>query len=204
MERFLQEQYKTCIKVGAIKDNDTPTVVAGVLAVAYQFQDFTFSSQQYTLNYLINTTGNLTSYLGNILTYQNFSNLAYRYYEESGIASITTQLLQDNRITNNSNLNEKKLFSILEDINNSSVATVNLVGTALLSNIEGQSKQRALTSASQSITNLDNKLVNIYTNLPAIKAKEWRETAKMNDTLGRPGALFYNSGRYAVDTLNAG
>lgn len=39
MERFILEQYPTLIKVGAIKENDSKETVAGMIAVAYQFQD---------------------------------------------------------------------------------------------------------------------------------------------------------------------
>lgn len=39
MERFILEQYPALIKTGGIKDNDTKETVAGMIAVAYQFQD---------------------------------------------------------------------------------------------------------------------------------------------------------------------
>lgn len=39
MERFILEQYPALIKTGGIKENDTKETVAGMLAVAYQFQD---------------------------------------------------------------------------------------------------------------------------------------------------------------------
>ena len=43
MERFLQDQYKALIKTGGIRENDSKETVAGMLAVAYQFQDATVS-----------------------------------------------------------------------------------------------------------------------------------------------------------------
>lgn len=39
MERFILEQYPALIKTGGIKENDNKETVAGMLAVAYQFQD---------------------------------------------------------------------------------------------------------------------------------------------------------------------
>lgn len=39
MQRFLEESYPKLISAGAIQENDTKDVVAGMLAVAYQFQD---------------------------------------------------------------------------------------------------------------------------------------------------------------------
>jgi hypothetical protein len=39
MERFILEQYPALIKVNAIRENDSKETVAGMLAVAYQFQD---------------------------------------------------------------------------------------------------------------------------------------------------------------------
>ena len=43
MERFILEQYPALIKVNAIRENDSKETVAGMLAVAYQFQDATMS-----------------------------------------------------------------------------------------------------------------------------------------------------------------
>jgi len=39
MQRFLEENYSKLIGAGAIQENDTKNIVAGMLAVAYQFQD---------------------------------------------------------------------------------------------------------------------------------------------------------------------
>jgi len=39
MERFILEQYPALIKTGGIKENDNKETVAGMIAVAYQFQD---------------------------------------------------------------------------------------------------------------------------------------------------------------------
>lgn len=204
MERFLREQYTACINIGAIQANDGIATVAGMLAVAHQFQDYTYASQSYNLNYVVSVGSNLSVYLGNIINNQDFSNLAFRYYEESNIGNIITELQQDNQLTSNLDLSKRKLSSLTETVNRQSVDTVQLVETALFANISGQTKQRALSTASTSITSLDNKLTSIYTSLPALRAKEWRQTGKINDSLNREGALFFNSGRYAVNTLGAG
>ena len=39
MERYLTEQYKACIDAGVIEVGDTGDTIAGILAVAHQFQD---------------------------------------------------------------------------------------------------------------------------------------------------------------------
>jgi len=39
MERYLTEQYKACINAGVIEVGDTGDTIAGILAVAHQFQD---------------------------------------------------------------------------------------------------------------------------------------------------------------------
>jgi hypothetical protein len=39
MNDFIQEQYRELIKAGAIRDGDSKEVIAGMLALAYQYQD---------------------------------------------------------------------------------------------------------------------------------------------------------------------
>lgn len=100
MEEFLQDQYQQLIKQGAIRDGDSKEIVAGMLALAYQYQD-----------------------LGN-------PQLKQSVYNSDG--------------------------------------TVNLENYSI-----------------------------------AARANMWRETGQTIDSRGRPGHIYFNSGRYAVRTLGA-
>lgn len=50
MLRFIKENYNKLIQANAIRENDTKTVIAGMLAVAYQFQDAQVNSGVSTTN----------------------------------------------------------------------------------------------------------------------------------------------------------
>lgn len=299
MERFISEQYHTGIKVGAIKPNDGLDTVAGMLAVAYQFQDYTYATNNlapnvsvilnninyfannsmvqvttttnhnlrhnqsfiiktqsnvdlngtFTVDKLLNSTtieylspnigiveeygftrswtsdggtitspatvsnintsylvsrgANLVTQLSNTLNTLGYANVAYNHYVESNIGPIATDYRQ-NSISTNPSMSEKRLWPIIEDINDTSIKTVSVVQTALASNIEGLAKQRAIVTARESIGSFSTKLQNIYANLPANRAKEWREAGNVNDSQNRPGALFFNAGKYAINNLGAG
>ena len=203
MERFISEQYHTGIKVGAIKPNDGLDTVAGMLAVAYQFQDYIYSTTSYDTSYLVSRGANLVTQLSNTLNTLGYANVAYNHYVESNIGPIATDYRQ-NSISTNPSMSEKRLWPIIEDINDTSIKTVSVVQTALASNIEGLAKQRAIVTARESIGSFSTKLQNIYANLPANRAKEWREAGNVNDSQNRPGALFFNAGKYAINNLGAG
>jgi len=63
MERFILEQYPALIKVNAIRENDSKETVAGMLAVAYQFQDASI-----TLSSITDAIGGLGGSLSSIDT----------------------------------------------------------------------------------------------------------------------------------------
>lgn len=203
LQKFLSEQYTACVKVGAIKDNDNLATVAGMLAVAYQFQDFTYSSTNYDTSFLVRSGANLVVQLSNTLAYLGDANVVNSFYNESNIANVVNEFRQENFLTSTSTMSERRLYSIVEDLNTTSVNTTKVVKTALSSNIEGLSKQRAISSARANISILDNKIQSIYKNLPANRAKEWRTNGNIQDSLNRPGALFYNAGKYAISNLSA-
>jgi hypothetical protein len=66
MERFIQDQYKACIKSGAIHAYDTKANVAGIIAVSYQFQDATPSLTDATSMMSGISSGNLLDSLGKL------------------------------------------------------------------------------------------------------------------------------------------
>lgn len=105
MQQFLEENYIKLISAGAIQENDTKDIMAGMLAVAYQFQDA----------------------------------------ENPNIAKLD-------------NISNRILSSIKNEVNS---------------------------------------------NYAAVKVKIWRDTGDQVDSSGRPGALYFNAGRYAIQNLAA-
>jgi hypothetical protein len=61
MGNFLVEQYRELIKAGAIRDGDTKDVIAGMLALAYQYQDLGYTLLNQTVTNMDGTV-NLTNY----------------------------------------------------------------------------------------------------------------------------------------------
>jgi len=204
MERFLMEQYTAGIKAGSIKENDSASTVAGMLAVAYQFQDYTYSSSSYDSSYLVSTAANLSLNLSNTLSYLGYANVARSHYDNSDLSNIAVNFRQTISVGLLTSQVEKRLFALVEDINESSIKTTQLIETALFANIQGRNKQLAIANAQSSISSLDNKIASTYQNIPANRAKEWRLNGNIKDSRGRFGSLFYKAGKYAIDVLNAG
>jgi hypothetical protein len=105
MQRFLEENYSKLISAGAIQENDNKDIVAGMLAVAYQFQD-----------------------------------------------AENPDVIKLDKIANN----------ILDAIK-----------------------------------------TEVNSNYTATKARLWRENGDQVDSSGRPGGLYFNAGRYAIQNLAA-
>jgi len=203
MERFLVEQYVMGINVGSIKDNDSIATVASMLAVAYQFQDYVYSITEYDSSYLVSTAANLSTNLANTLSTLGYANVAKSHYDNSGLSTLASDFTQSLSFSTVNNEVQKRMYAIVQDINDTSLVTTQTVESALYGNIEGRNKQLAISLAQTSITTLNNKINNTYQNLPAIRAKQWRSAGNINDSRGRPGALFFNAGKYAVDVLDA-
>ena len=150
------------------------------------------------LSYIIARTSNLAIQLANTLSYLGSADTAYQHYVDSGIADIAG----DFTLTSATPLNERKLYATVEDLNNSAIRTTQIVQSALFSNISGLAQVTAIGSAGANITILNNKIESVYTSLIASKVKEWKVQADLIvDSQGRPGSLFFNAGRYAVNTL---
>jgi hypothetical protein len=58
-----------------------------------------------------------------------------------------------------------------------------------------------LTAAKVDVASLQSGASDFLSSLPANKVKEWRLDGKAKDSRGRPGSLFFNAGRYALQTL---
>jgi hypothetical protein len=58
-------------------------------------------------------------------------------------------------------------------------------------------------AASVEVQKLKESASDFASSLPANKAKEWRLSGKETDSLKRPGSLFFNAGKYAIQVLAA-
>jgi hypothetical protein len=74
MERFIKDQYRALIKAGGIRKYDTKEIVAGMIAVAYQFQDANPSVSSLTglmsgidMTSIISGSGDLSTVLSSTL-----------------------------------------------------------------------------------------------------------------------------------------
>ena len=153
------------------------------------------------LSYVIARTSNLAVQLANTLSYLGSADTAYQHYVDSGIADIADKFT----ITSTTPINERKLYSTVEDLTNVAIKTTQVVQSALFSNVEGLAKLRAIDSAGANINILDSRLTNVYTSVITSKVKEWKQDADVIvDGQGRPGSLFYNAGKYAFNTLGSG
>jgi hypothetical protein len=215
MERFLLDQYKALIKIGAIKENDTREVIGGMLAVAYQFQDA--SPGAGTLSSLSGVaTGADTAGLVSTATSLS-SSLSASLATNSGIdASMVDSLSQPfdsalQGLMNTNPVNSKTDFKNglgslkaksqnLKDTATAAAASTKASLEASAPGLESQLKQAA---AKIDIEKLKSTASDFASSLPANKAKEWRQTGVGKDSLGREGTLFYNAGRYAIVTIAA-
>jgi len=151
------------------------------------------------LSYIIARTTNLAVELGNTLSYLGSADTAYQHYTNSGISDIAG----DFTITSTTPLNERKLYSMSEDLTAASLKTTQVVQSALFANVEGLAQQTAISSAGASIDALNSRILTTYTSLIASKVKEWKVQADIiEDSQDRPGSLFFNAGRYAFNILS--
>ena len=247
MEKFLLNQYQACIKAGAIKDNDTKEVVAGMLAVAYQFQDANPSLQQglssatglmgslgsadtaglvsaasglessLSSSLLSGSGASIESVTNNVLS-SGISNIEKNI---SGslpqLGSIASATLSDKKaITGISSLTtaatkaaesvKAALTSGVEGVTGQlkiAAGKLESVKTALAPGLEGSAAQLKTAAAKIDVSKLKAAGDDFSNSLPANKAKDWRQTGKEKDSQGRPGALFYNAGRFAIQNLSA-
>lgn len=247
MERFIQDQYKALIKSGGIKENDTKETVAGMIAVAYQFQDanVTLSSIGSVLggvssldpSGLLESAGKLASgmtdsladvgtALGKSLTIGS-SNSILSAASSDPATNANLKAVQSNiQIASSvlsaftgSDLSAASAFTgvlalaeaaiaankaksnLSPTTSNTTAATSAQAG--LPASLTAAKDQAKLTAAKIDVAGIKAKADDLAVSLPASKATQWRKTGKEKDSRGRPGALFFNAGRYAVSTLNA-
>ncbi len=119
LEKFIQDQYKALIKNGGIQEYDTKETIAGMIAVAYQFQDASPSVENVSASFqtilsngslvsgdmtgLVSESGILTSQLDNTLN-AGISSLAV-----SGTAGQSASILNETSSTMQTALTESNL-----------------------------------------------------------------------------------------------
>jgi hypothetical protein len=222
MEKFLLNQYQACIKSGAIKDNDTKEVVAGILAVAYQFQDANPSLQQ-GLSSATGLMGSLGSAdtaglvsaaagLGSSLSTSLLPGAGASIESVAGslissginaaAANIKGSIPKNSTITSGT-MADKKATTGIPAITDAATKATESVKAALAPGLEGSAAQLKTAAAKIDVSKLKAAGDDFSNSLPANKAKDWRQNGKEKDSQGRPGALFYNAGRFAIQNLSA-
>lgn len=222
MEKFLLNQYQACIKSGAIKDNDTKEVVAGMLAVAYQFQDANPSLQQGLSSAtgligslgsadtagLVSAASGLTSSLNTSLLPGSGASIqsVTDKLVSSGINAVAANIkasIPKNTTINSGTSADKKVITGIPTITDSAAKTAESVKSALAPGLEGSAAQLKTAAAKIDVSKFKGQADDFANSLPASKAKDWRQNGKEKDSQGRPGALFYNAGRFAIQNLSA-
>lgn len=222
MEKFLLNQYQACIKSGAIKDNDTKEVVAGILAVAYQFQDANPSLQQGLSSAtglmgaagsadtagLVSAASGLGASLSSSLAPGSGASLesVAGSLISSGInaaaANIKASSAKSSTVTSGTSA-DKKATTGIPAITDSATKATESVKAALAPGLEGSAAQLKTAAAKIDVSKFKGQADEFANSLPANKAKDWRQNGKEKDSQGRPGALFYNAGRFAIQNLSA-
>lgn len=213
MEKFLLDQYKALVKNGGIKDNDTKEIVAGMVTVAYQFQDAGPGANSLTdidSSALVSSASSLADNLktanapGSGATGAQIESLV----NSSGVLKQSESLLSKNPAETIKSL--KSGDSLTKTVNSSVQSLKDTATTAAASvkeTLEPAATEMAATLKKQAATidiaKLKSAASDLAVALPAGKAKDWRNTGSINDSKGRPGSLFFNAGRYAVKTLAA-
>ena len=216
MEKFLLAQYAACIKSGAIKEYDTKEVVAGMLAVAYQFQDANPSLQQglssvtglmgTDTSSLQSATAGLAGSLGGLLNSGANPLQATEKLVESGVTSIAGKIqssLPKLSVSKEGMSVDKKALTGIPTITDSAAKTTESVKAALDPALQGSAAQLKTAAAKIDVSKLKAQGDDFANSLPAVKAKDWRQKGKEKDSKGRPGTLIYNAGRFAVQNLGA-
>lgn len=213
MERYLQDQYKALIKNKGIKDNDTKDVVAGMVAVAYQFQDASPGASSLTnidTSSLVSSASSLADGLktaslpGSGATIPQIDSLV----NSSGVFSKAESLLATNPTDALSALKSgdslsKSAISTVQSIKDSATKAVTAAKEALTPAATAMADTLKKQAAKIDINKLKSSASDLATAIPASKAKDWRNAGTAKDSKGRPGSLFFNAGRYAIKTLGA-
>ena len=216
MEKFLLNQYTACIKSGAIKENDSKDVVAGIITAAYQLQDANPSLQQglssvtglmnVDTSSMVSAASGLGSNLGELINSGAAPTQALQQLSQSGISSIAENLqnaLPKVSVGKNGVNVDKATLSGVQNLTTQAQQTTASVAESLAPTLTGAAQQTKAAAAKVDVSKLKAAGDDFTNSIPAGKVKEWRQEGKVKDSKGRPVSLFYNAGRYAVQNLAA-
>jgi hypothetical protein len=216
MERYIINQYQACIKSGAIRDNDTKEVVAGILAAAYQLQDANPSVQQglssvtglmsSDTSSLVSAASGLSEQLGGLINSAAAPVQAASSLLESGINSISQNLqsaLPKVSVSKSGITIDKSALTNTQNLTSTAEKAASSVAESLNPALTGSAQQLKNAAAKVDVSKLKSAGDEFANSIPAGKVKQWRQEGSMKDSQGRPISLFYNAGRYAVQNLGA-
>jgi hypothetical protein len=224
LEQFISDQYKALIKCGGIRDGDKKDVVAGMIAVAYQFQDANPSLSTITSaagssisglltgggdsTGLVSSALGLSTSLGASLTGNSGATLAgvQGQLNNSGLITSAQQLVNANlpsAAAAQGNSTDKSVVPSTQKITTQANAAAASVAASLAPELTQMQSVGKKMAASVEVQKLKESASDFASSLPANKAKEWRLSGKETDSLKRPGSLFFNAGKYAIQVLAA-
>ena len=238
MERFIQDQYRALIKVGAIRDFDSKEYVAGMIAVAYQFQDAvpglgdidtsglfgSISDSTTGLNAILATSGTALSKSTSVSSSSATMNSAAAGFGESAatsgvfdsLSSLTPELLaaakSGDPAAAKSLVDASGLESKMKTLGTTTADGLksqefnsfpDISKDNLPASLTGMQDQAKLAAAKIDVAALKSSASDFTSSIPASKANKWRNTGVEQDSSGRPGSLFFNAGRYAIQVLSA-
>jgi hypothetical protein len=223
MEKFLQDQYRSLIKVGAIRDGDTKETVAGMLAVAYQFQDANPSITNIlgALNPITGLLSNGGDTSGLVSTATSLAtSLASSLVSGSGATPSSVQgLLASSGVLSNAqtllNVNptaavaatgsvmDKAALPSISGIVSTATTAAKSIAASLSSELTSAQAMAKKAIASVDVSKLTATANSLSSDIPANKAKEWRLTGTATDSQGKSGAVYYNAGKYAIQVLSS-
>lgn len=238
MERFIQDQYRALIKVGAIRDFDSKEYVAGMIAVAYQFQDAvpglgdintsglldSISGSTTGLNDILATSGTALSKSTSVLSSTSTMNSAAAGFGENAansgvftsLSTLNPGLLaaakSGDPAAAKSLVDASGLESKMKTLGTTTADGLksqefnsfsNISKDNLPASLTGMQDQAKLAAAKIDVAALKSSASDFTSSIPASKANKWRNTGVEQDSSGRPGSLFFNAGRYAIQVLSA-
>lgn len=223
LEQYIVDQYKALIKAGAIRDGDKKETIAGMIAVAYQFQDAnpTLGGALSTVGQsaeglisgggessgLVSAASGLTSSLTSSLSFGSgaTSSTIENQLTNSGLIKSAQGLLDSNPVSiSKSGVSvDKSLPATAKKVVDQAKTTATSVKDALAPELAGLEATAKKAAASVEVDKLKKSASEFASGIPAQKAKDWRETGKEKDSTGRSGSLFYNAGKYAIQVLSA-
>ncbi|CAB4133718.1 hypothetical protein UFOVP257_440 [uncultured Caudovirales phage] len=209
METFIVDQYKALIKNGAIRDGDKKEVVAGMIAVAYQFQDASpglsdATSVAKVIGAATSLAGSLTSSLA---SGSGATPLGVQgQLGSSGVISASQDIINKNPTSaavSQGGTTDKAINPAVQSLVNQAATATSSVAGSVVPNTNSSQQQASKAASSVQIDKLKSATSEMVTMIPANAAKDWRTKGGSKDSQKRPGSLFYNAGRYAITVLAA-